>query len=416
MIYLYGLLLFVGDLMTLVEFFDKDAILNIFSTLYLHPQRTIIFGCNYDALSRFKKKAEEVLRNKNIETEIICIETVCNDFEKLKSTFCDVIEEYEDCAFDLSGGDSLIHTAMGAVSEKNSVSMHTVNVSKGKINVIFDNNDLYKEKHPVKLSIQEIVTLYGGIVEQKNSDKNKLSGEFVTDIKVMWSICNKNCSEWNKTISGLSSIVKRYSKGVDGGYYIADLSEIYDGHRQVNRSFHLNENIVQRLMGCGFLSVKTKGKSLWVSFKNDFIREILTKSGRLLELYTFMIGSTILKENLPFYDDYETSVLIKWEDEVKGIHDLGVVSNEIDVMFIKGAVPVFVSCKNGHVATDELYKLYVVGEKFGGKMSDKILVSSYFEPDEFFLNRAEELGIKVIFNVDKMSFRKFSDRLSRKAM
>ena len=400
--------------MTLVEFFDKETILNIFSTLSLHPQRTIIFGCDYDALLRFKERAEKVLKKININTEIICIETACNDFEKLKNRFCEIIEKYDDCVFDLSGGNSLIHTAIGAVSEKFSVSMHTVNVSKGIINVVCDNKGLYKEKHNVKLSIQDIVTIYGGVVEQNNSDKNKLSGEFVTDIKVLWSICNKNCSEWNKTISGLSSIVKRYSKGVDGGYYIADLEVIYDGYRQINRSFHLNENIVQRLMGCGFLNVKVKDKkTILVSFKNDFIRGILTKSGRLLELYTFMIGSTILKENVPYYDDYETSVVIRWEDEIKGVYDSGIVSNEIDVMFMKGAVPVFVSCKNGYVSTDELYKLYVVGEKFGGKMSEKILVSSYFEPDEFFLNRAEELGIKVIFNVDKMSFRKFSDRLIR---
>ena len=52
----------------------------------------------------------------------------------------EIIEKYDDCVFDLSGGDSLIHTAIGAVSEKNSVSMHTVNVQKGSINIICDNN------------------------------------------------------------------------------------------------------------------------------------------------------------------------------------------------------------------------------------------------------------------------------------
>ena len=41
--------------------------------------------------------------------------------------------------------------------------------------------------------------------------------------------------------------------------------------------------------------------------------------------------------------------------------------NEIDVMLMRGVVPVFVSCKNGAVKMDELYKLDTVAQRFGGR-------------------------------------------------
>ena len=51
-------------------------------------------------------------------------------------------------------------------------------------------------------------------------------------------------------------------------------------------------------------------------------------------------------------------------------------TNELDVILTVGMVPVFISCKNGGIDSDELYKLETVSEEFGGKYAKKVLVAT----------------------------------------
>ena len=65
-----------------------------------------------------------------------------------------------------------------------------------------------------------------------------------------------------------------------------------------------------------------------------------------------------------------------------------------------GVIPVFVSCKNGYVSPDELYKLEVVAEQFGSSYAKKVLIApaldSYGDHGAYIENRAEDMGIQVI--------------------
>lgn len=405
----------VGGKMTLIEFFDNNAIDNIISSLILRPKRVVLFGYNYDSLTAFGERMDSTFKSKNIDTQVECIEIDNGSFESIKKLFSEFVEKYGDCAFDLSGGDSLILAAIGAVSEKYSLSMHTVNSINGTINIINDSNDAYKKFHNPKLTVEDCIVINGGVSRAKNNRNIFRNSGFINDIKNMWNICNKNCAEWNKTIHNLGEVIRCYAKKQSQKkMFVAKVSDINEGFKKVNKSFYLNSNVIKRLVSGGYLtSFSNNGETLSVSFKNDLAFDILTKSGRLLELYTFMIGATIEIDGKKFFDDYQSSVIIDWEKPIrKSYLALDDVINEIDVIFTKNVTPVFVSCKNGNlVSVDELYKLFVVAERFGGENVKKVLVSTYFEPDEYFLKRAKELGITVIFNVDKMSFRKFSDKL-----
>ena len=82
--------------------------------------------------------------------------------------------------------------------------------------------------------------------------------------------------------------------------------------------------------------------------------------------------------------------------------------NEIDVIVMDGVEPAFVSCKNGAIPVDELYKLNAVAERFGGKYAKKVLVASGLGNlksdsgnravfiDENIRDRAGEMKIKII--------------------
>jgi hypothetical protein len=72
-----------------------------------------------------------------------------------------------------------------------------------------------------------------------------------------------------------------------------------------------------------------------------------------------------------------------------------------------GVVPVFVSCKNGQVTPEELYKLNTVAERFGGRYAKKVLVApaldSLGETGKYVRRRAKEMHIKILDDVYDIS-------------
>ena len=76
--------------------------------------------------------------------------------------------------------------------------------------------------------------------------------------------------------------------------------------------------------------------------------------------------------------------------------------NEIDVLAMHGMIPVFISCKNGYVDIDELYKLNTVAQQFGSGYAKKVLIASSLNKETGFgddlADRAEAMGIRVLAN------------------
>lgn len=66
-------------------------------------------------------------------------------------------------------------------------------------------------------------------------------------------------------------------------------------------------------------------------------------------------------------------------------------------------VPVFISCKNGIVTADELYKLSTVAERFGGQYSKKVLVvtalESLGEAGNYLRQRTKDMNIRLIEDI-----------------
>jgi hypothetical protein len=76
-------------------------------------------------------------------------------------------------------------------------------------------------------------------------------------------------------------------------------------------------------------------------------------------------------------------------------------------------VPVFISCKNGEVEVEELYKLSAVANRFGGKCAKKVIVAPSIEEmgNEAvgIIERANEMGIRIIKKLDGLSESQFND-------
>lgn len=150
-----------------------------------------------------------------------------------------------------------------------------------------------------------------------------------------------------------------------------------------------------------------RNNPIHIEYKNEQIKRCLTKSGQVLELIVYLLACEAREKNgNPTYNDVMTSVFIDWDGEVHDGNEKNEAENEVDVIMMRGMVPIFVSCKNGNVTVDELYKLYSVAYKFGGKYAKKVLIAPRIEGNanvNALRERCSDMQIRIIDNVEDMN-------------
>lgn len=134
-----------------------------------------------------------------------------------------------------------------------------------------------------------------------------------------------------------------------------------------------------------------------------------------MELMVLILAKSVKdRDGAPKYNDAVNGVYIDWDSNIHDVTDEEKnTENEIDIVLMKGLVPIFISCKNGYVDESELYKLNTVAEKFGGPYAQKVLVATYFgkkstESHKYFVQRAKDMKIQLIENVHDMSDDEFA--------
>ena len=145
----------------------------------------------------------------------------------------------------------------------------------------------------------------------------------------------------------------------------------------------------------------------------------------VLELKTYLLCKELINQRS---GDCLTSVTIDWVGDenltstVKYLYYLNDpdstidTTNEIDVLATCGMIPYFISCKNGRFSSEELYKLYSVGEQFGKEYCTKIIVTTNLtyalgDAKNVILQRSADMGISVIENVHQKTDDEIVDEL-----
>lgn len=400
-----------GVKMTIVEFYDSDPIENAVSLLLEGAEKIIYIGYNSKQLKRVIEDYSEIASNKGILVEFDSKTANRNDLLSITTVLESVVEAEKECVFDLSGGDDLYLVAAGIVYERNKdkVQLHRFNVRNGKLSDCDADGNILKTSFK-ELSLNEIIRCSGGRIiydteEPLTTHIWDFTPDFVSDVEVLWGLCTKNNRYWNMMISSI---------GQNTVYKNDDLLSIEINYNALENSLNnkgVNDNYIKdffkKLSSCGFIKdLVITEHTLSYKYKNNDIKDCLSKAGLLLELF-IMIKATALKneDGSSYYTDALTGVMIDWNDEE--IEDRRPVRNEIDVLLVKGLVPVFVSCKNGEVEVDELYKLSTVANRFGGKCAKKVIVAPSIDEmgkkAEYIAERANEMGIKIIKDFDEFT-------------
>lgn len=376
--------------MTIVEFFDKDAIENVVSTLLCDPENVVLVGDNCDAMKKASEKYKTVVEKHGINVNYSIVSVSRNKLEKIVDVLEHLVEKYEEIAIDLTGGEDLYLVAAGIVyhNNPNKVFLHRFNVNNGRLyDCDADGNVIETTKYDI--SIEDNLSIYGGRVICKGTDEEPaeikkwdFNNEFIADIDKMWKICSQNSKEWNRIMTNC------YAENEKDDTNLHVLSN--------SGNFRNEPKIIKMLQQQSLINnVQIIYGNLSFYCKNPQVKRCLTVAGQLLEVKTTTSLMKINDANKgKSFNDILTGVTIHWELPV---NNTARITNEIDVLVMKDLVPIFISCKNGKVDVEELYKLSTVATRFGGKYAKKVLVAT--ENWGAVAQRANEMDIRVIDDI-----------------
>ena len=405
--------------MTAVEFYDRTPIENVISSLTTVPDKIIFIG-DGKVMKKFDSVYRAFLEARGLNIELAYRNIKKNDLNNIVEVLSDIVEIEEQCVFDLTGGEDLVLVAMGIVFQKYSdknIQMQRFNI-RNSVVTDCDNDGTILYSGIPEVTVEEHIRLHGGVVRYENENDDRtfqwdLSDDFVNDIEKMWSICRTNPGLWNAQLNVLEAFEACM---VDPSLNVmVNISTIQEHLKYVGVKYVSIKGLLRALDQKHLIySYADDGQNISFTYKNEQVKKCLIKAGTVLELKVLIAANSLLnKDGTVFYTDSMNGVYIDWDGNLHDLTDEEKdTENEIDVVLMKGLTPIFISCKNGQVDDDELYKLESVTNRFGGLYAKKVLIATYLgkktKSMEYFKQRAKDMKINLIDGVHQLSDEQFA--------
>lgn len=406
--------------MTYIEFFDKTAIENIIACVSYIPERVIFIGDNSRMMKNHIERYRRVFEGRGYTDLNISFKTVSkSNLDNAVELLTEIVMTYDDCVFDITGGEEILHIALGIVYERypdKNIRIHRMNLRNNEV-AYLDKDGKTTFSHTPSLTAEENIRIYGGDVAYGDIDdagtyKWELTDDFIEDINNMWDICRDNPKDWNFIINVFNAVESVGAASADDVLVtVASRKKVEDNLCQHRLRYEVSKEVVGRLLSKGLLASfnDEDADKIVISYKSRQVKKCLTKAGQALEMKIFLSAMMAKEEDGSFtYNDAVNGVVIDWDGNAQ--EDLpGEYStiNEIDIMLMHGLVPVFISCKNGLVTMEELYKLSSVAHRFGGEYAKKVLVatsiSKHGSSAEYFRQRAQDMNIRLIEDIQDLT-------------
>lgn len=413
--------------MTYIEFFDKTASENIAACLTHAPERVIFIGDSTKSMKRHMENYARVFKGRGLDVEILYRSVSKSNLENAVKLLQQIVDTYEDCVFDITGGEEILNVALGMVFAENPNKNIRITRYNLHNNTAYDcdSNGKTEYKDQPRLSVDEDVLIYGGEVaygdvSEEKTYKWQITSELEADIARMWEISKHGTKAWNNQLTVFAAAEEVGKISEDGLVTVASIDDINRRLGESGRGYMCDDYVVGKLRRYGLLmGFDDDDGVLSVAYKDPQVKRCLVKAGQVLEMRVYLAAMKLRDEDgAPVYHDVVNGVFIDWDGKLLGEEGrIGVcdTENEVDVMMMHGMVPVFVSCKNGFVESDELYKLNIVAERFGGKYARKVLVASAISVEndhrESLKQRMADMNIRLIGKEDIMNDERLKNKL-----
>ena len=374
--------------MTLIECFTDSHMDNIAVCLGLRPEKLLLVG-EKEAMRQPAEKYHDLLRQRGIATKIILSDVTGKDLSGIRSVFEKHLAEEAECILDLTGGDELVIMAAGAAlagldsRQRKAIRVQKFDYSQGRIlDCLHGNRPL--PHMPGSLSIRELIWLSGGDIlpDAWQPATDSRPGE----LEGIWRIVAEDPKGWNRDIMVLNEFERRDNFGetisLDLEKLQGDISHFSEKEEQVR-------TLLDKLHRQGIIDDRSSRNRLEYTYRSPLLRYCTLKAGNALEVKTLLEARAMQENGSRFFGDSRMSVSIDWDgDLTAGAQHLPDTRNEIDVLLMHGNTPLFISCKNGTIGEEELYKLHTVAGRFGGPHARKMLIATDLEQKSVASNRS----------------------------
>ena len=386
--------------MTYIEFFSPVVSENICTCLARLPERVVLIGDNRKLLGRHTERYRELFSTIDPDhpIEFIPRSVNKNDMKSVINALSELVEKYDDCVFDLTGGEDVYLVAVGIVSERYSargLQLQRFNLRNGRVMDCDMDGQVVQELKMPSLTVEQNIRFFGGSIIRTGVSATydwDLSPDFIADIALMWEICRQDAAKWNMLLKIFAQAESMDIAKNDPLLLRASLKGMRHAVYYANEEYLDKSEVLSYLMDNRLIThCDWEDGNLELRFKDPQIKKVLTKAGTLLELVMYFAAMIATDEDgNAVYNDVMTGVGINWNAAEEG--EVIITHNEIDVIMMHGMVPVFVSCKSGIVEMEELFKFSTVAERFGGSYAKKVLVA----PALAGLNNAESIRARAL--------------------
>lgn len=363
---------------TLIELYDpKTHLYNALGVMLFRPERVIFLIPEHSShvYNKFKEEYKRLWESHGcMPSKTVCILTKTSDISLLSETILSICGE--NTIIDIEGGTPELYLAAGCVLANAPDGTHCIRVD-------FKDEKIYEFNHGaptltrrftdeelsrIAVSVEESIRMYGGEITRDSFTellkKGMTRDEIVKEARLFENAIEASVGrKWN-------DIVPERIRAHDPEKLTICIHETDFRHRDVKIA-------VSAIERAGLISkLHSSGSRIFYRCASPLVYSCFLKSGEALELYTLSLALSI--EGVT---DARCGVSVSFYGN-EGSSD-----NELDCIFIRGTTPVFVSCKNGRVNSDELYKFHTVSQQFGGNEYISLLVAPHFAAsDEKYAN------------------------------
>lgn len=285
----------------------------------------------------------------------------------------------------LTGGSRINSLMLLNISKDNLLKSIYIDV-KNKNLYIFDKDiEIIKEEYE-DMQLERIIKASGGTLLSDSSDLSNKE-----DLIYLTKSIYKNLDLWHKYKQ------KLYDANIFIHHYEDSKTVTIKVQLLLEEEKNLINKILKKLREMGGLDYnQVSNGEIKVNFKNEYLKSFIFKSGTWLE-----IATNIMIREIKEIDEVKSGVMFLWNDKSN------IVKNELDVIAVKDAIPIFISCKDSDKYNEEaLNELDVYSKQIGGSRVFKILVATK-EPIKLAVKeRAKEMGINlIIFDGSEENFK-----------
>ena len=330
--------------MILIDLFDTDVVNTLVPAFSLKPDLEYMVVDKRHRSMRLFQSIVKTIQNR-IGTKIVIVEVDAKRVDDIDRKLRELIDlkQDEQVYLDLAGGRELLTACGFRYAMERSVTPIYMDFKKDRLYSVLDNSEVGPI---VPLTIEDYLEAIGAKrLASLHSTPNPKNFDRIVE---MAEILFAHEAAWDKLCKRIATSTKHFAGPMQ---FRKDLK--FSGEER---------KLLEHFLKLGFLK---ENEQAYLHVNEQF-KSYLTTYGSWLEMYVYIKASALFPEAA-------MSVVIDWiADDNDDAHD-----NEIDVLFMKKSVPVFVSCKMTRPTADDVNEVLTLARRFGGRRAKAIIATTF---------------------------------------